>query len=129
MNIGAWFTRSETRQHRAPGEMLFMEGEQPAGVYILYSGRIDLLFAARNGKVKPLRVALPGQMLGVSTVVLARPHDCSATTRTACDIGFIEQDEFLGALADNPAIWFSVLRVLSSDVYAVYDDMRTLAVG
>ena len=35
--------------------------------------------------------------------------------------------EFRRALDDSPAVWFSVLRVLSNEVNAVYDDMRVMA--
>jgi CRP-like cAMP-binding protein len=115
---------SETRQRRDAGEMLFLEGETPAGVYILHSGEVELLFATRNGNAKPLRVATHGQILGLSSVVMRRPHDCSAIARTLCQVGFIGRDEFIKSLNDTPSIWLSVLRMLSSDVNAVYDDMR-----
>ena len=110
-----------------PGETIFREGETPRGVYVLQSGQVDLLFTARNGNVKPLRVAEAGQMLALSSVVAHGDHDCTATARTNCEIGFIDRDDFLRALDDCPGVWFSVLRLLSSDVNAVYDDMRTLA--
>jgi cAMP-binding proteins - catabolite gene activator and regulatory subunit of cAMP-dependent protein kinases len=116
---------ASTRQHRAAGEMLFVEGEMPAGVYVLHSGEVDLLFMNRHGSAKPLRVATPGQILGLSSVVMRHPHDCSAIARTPCEVGFTGGDEFLQSLHDKPATWLSVLRMLSSDVNAVYDDMRT----
>ncbi|MEO8033015.1 MAG: cyclic nucleotide-binding domain-containing protein [Acidobacteriota bacterium] len=127
--IEAPLTSSERLQNRVAGEMLFQEGEDPAGVYVVHSGSVDLLFSPRTGAAKPLRVASPGQILGLSAVVMQRPHDCSATARDTCEIGFIPREEFLRVLAERPTVWFSVLRLLSRDVNAVYDDMRTLAVG
>jgi CRP-like cAMP-binding protein len=112
-----------------PGETIFREGERPDGVYILQEGTVDLLFASRNGNVKPLRLAQAGQILGLSCVVTQRNHDCTAVARTRCELGFIERDAFLRMLDDSPAVWFSVLRLLSNDVNAVYDDMRTLVSG
>ena len=109
------------------GETLFREGEEPCGVQVLRSGEVDLVFSSRNGNAKALRAAQPGQILGLSCVVTRRPHDCTATARTACEVGFIERDEFLRMLEDRPAVWFSVLRFLSNDVNAAYDDMRLLA--
>lgn len=121
-------TRHERLQRWAPGQILFREGDEPRGVYVLHSGEVDLTFASRKGNVKPLRVAAAGQMLALSSVVGGRPHDCSAVARTSCRVGFIERDEFLRTLDESPAIWFSVLRMLSSDINAAYDDMRNLAV-
>lgn len=104
--------------------MLFMEGETPAGVYVLHSGEVTLLFMKRDGNAKPLRVATPGQILGLSSVVMRRPHDCSAVARTPCEVGFIGRDELLQSLHDTPAMWLNVLRRLSSDVNAIYGDIR-----
>ena len=109
------------------GETLFREGETPRGVYVLHSGTVDLLFSARDGSTKPLREAQPGQILGLSCLVTKRPHDCTATAAEPCEVAFIERDDFLHALDESPAVWFSVLRVLSSEVNAVYNDIRTMA--
>jgi len=118
---------SETLLRVRPGDTIFREGEMPRGVYVLRSGKVDLLFFARNGAAKPLRVAEPGQILGLSCVVTNRNHDCTAVAHTSCEIGFIERDDFLRMLDESPAVWFSVLRFLSNDVNAVYGDMRALA--
>jgi CRP-like cAMP-binding protein len=119
----------ERIEHRAAGETLFREGETPAGVYVLRAGDVELVFAPREGEPKPLRVVNPGRILGLSSVVMQHPHDCSAVARTECEIGFVEREEFLRSLEKTPAIWLSVLRMLSNDVNAVYDDMRSLAIG
>lgn len=116
----------ETLLRFKAGETLFREGETPAGVHILQAGEVDLLFSSRTGNVKPLRVAQPGQILGLSCLVTDRAHDCTAIARTACEVAFIERDEFLRTLDESPTVWFSVLRLLSSDINAVYDDMRHL---
>ena len=125
--IGTALADSETQLHVMPGETIFREGETPRGVYVLESGTADLLFSSRNGDAKPLRVAEAGQILGLSCVVTQRNHDCTAIASTPCEIGFIGRDDFLRILDDRPAVWFSVLRLLSSDVNAVYEDMRVLA--
>ena len=117
----------ETLVRFRTGETLFREGEQPRGVYVLHSGTVQLLFAGKNGSVKPLRETQPGQILGLSCVVTQRPHDCTATAAEPCQVAFIERDQFLRTLDASPAVWFSVLRILSSEVNAAYDDMRVIA--
>jgi len=109
--------------------MLFSEGQIPDGVYVLHAGAVELVFAPRAGQPKPLRVVNPGRILGLSSVVMRHPHDCSAVARTECEVGFVEREEFLRSIEKTPAIWLSVLRMLSTDVNAVYDDMRSLALG
>jgi CRP/FNR family transcriptional regulator len=117
----------ETLVHFRAGETLFREGDDPEGVFVLLSGMVHLLFAAKNGTPKPLRVAMPGQILGLSCVVTDRRHDCTATAVEDCEVAYIGREDFMRAVDRSPAVWFSVLRVLSTEVNAVYDDIRVLA--
>ncbi len=115
-------------QHLQPGEAVFGQGDKARGVYLLYSGEVNLVCSSRTGQEKTLRVAGPGQILGVSAVVANHLHEFSAIAKSPSLLGYICRDSFLRALETNPAIWFSVLNVLSSDVNSVYEDRRALSV-
>lgn len=117
----------EKTQAAARGQILFREGEEPNGVYFLHSGQVDLVFAARNGDSKSLRVAEDGQILGLSSVVSRRPYDCTATAKTAAVVGFIPTDVFQRLLDQQPNVWLAVLKLISADVNACWDCMRTLS--
>jgi CRP-like cAMP-binding protein len=108
----------ETLQHRQAGTILFNEGDQPRGIYLIHFGTVDLLMRARNGHWKRMRVASAGDILGIESVVALRPNDATARAITSCDLGFIERESFLRVLDERPAIWFSVLRLLSQGVNA-----------
>lgn len=116
----------QTLERWPAGRVLFREGEEPRGIYFLQSGNIDLVFSARNGYAKPLRVAEPGHILGLSAIVSQRTHDYSATTRTACEVGFVDRKKFLDYVDHSPAVWFNVLQLLSEDVNACYDCIRSI---
>jgi len=122
-------SRHEKAEGWPTGSILFREGEQPRGVYIIHSGEIDQLFSARNGHTKPLLTAGPGQILGLSCVVSGKSHNCSATARTPSVTGFIERDRFTALLAEQPALWWSILQILSTDINSCYDCMKTLTVS
>ena len=109
------------------GQVLFREGEEPRGLYFLHSGQVDLLFASRTGDTKTLRVAEAGQILGLSCIVSRKPHDCTATCKTSCNVGFIDREAFQRLLEEKPGLWFTVLQMISADVNACWDCMRTLA--
>ena len=126
-NLETTLAGQETLIRYRKGETLFREGDIPIGVYILRSGCVKLLFAPRNGTAKPLREAHPGQILGLSCVVTLRDHDCTAIASSDCEVAFVRREDLLHVLQKSPAAWFSVLHVLSSEVCAVYDDMRLLA--
>lgn len=111
------------------GEVIFREGEPARGIYIVYSGSIDLVFSARSGLKKTLRTVLPGDVLGLSEVVSKVPHDCTATTRSGAKIGFVPIELLQRELETTPALWFSIARYLSADVDSCWASMRTLAVS
>lgn len=114
-------------QRYEPDTVLFRERHDPDGLFIIDSGEVDLCFASRNGVGKALRIAETGQVLGLSELVLNHPYECTATIRTSCVIRFIPRALFLKALERSPALWYTVLTVLSHHVGTVYDDMRALA--
>lgn len=117
----------ETLQTVPAGKVLFSEGTQPEGVYFIHSGEVDLSFSSpRSGEAKALLVAGSGQILGLACVVSGRIHDSSAKTRTTCVVGFIDKQAFLRLLDEMPALWLSVLQMISTNINACWDCMRNL---
>jgi len=110
-----------------PGTVLFREGTEPDGVYYLHSGEVDLRFSSpKSGQVKSLLLAEAGEILGLTSVMADRRYDCSATTRTTCVTGFVEKHQFLRLLEEKPALWLTVLRMISSNITACWECMRAL---
>jgi CRP/FNR family transcriptional regulator, cyclic AMP receptor protein len=117
----------QTLQHRPAGTILFNEGDQPFGIYLIHSGTVELLMRARNGNWKRMRTTSDGGILGLESVVSLRSNVATARTITSCDLGFIERESFLRVLDESPAIWSSVLRLLSQGVNASYNSLRNVA--
>ncbi len=111
------------------GRTLFYEGEDPRGVYVIHSGDVDLIFSAKDGRAKTLRVAHTGQILGLSSVFSHRPHDYTATVRSTSDLGYVDEAAFHKLLETSPALLFGVLRLLSEDVSSCYECMREIALA
>ncbi|HEX7706522.1 MAG TPA: cyclic nucleotide-binding domain-containing protein [Thermoanaerobaculia bacterium] len=118
----------ETLNVAGPGTLLFQEGAEPEGVYFLHSGEVDLCFSSpKSGEAKSLLVADAGQILGLASLVSGRHLDCTATTRSTCITGFIPKDRFLSLLDEKPALWLTVLRMISSNINSCWDCMRSLS--
>ena len=114
----------ETLRHAPPGTILFEEGDQPLGIYVVHSGSIDLLFHARSSELKRVRSATAGEILGLDSVVSCRANDYTARVITACRVGFIDKETFSKILDDSPGLWLDVLRLLSHEINASYDSLR-----
>ncbi|HEX6086751.1 MAG TPA: Crp/Fnr family transcriptional regulator [Thermoanaerobaculia bacterium] len=113
----------ETLHDLPAGKLLFREGEPADGVYVLHSGGVALAFSN-----KPMVVLGPGEIVGLTTVMSNRAHDCSAVTHGACVVGFVEKAVFLRLLDEQPALWLTVLRMISENINACWQSMRALAV-
>jgi len=111
------------------GNVIFREGEQPRGVFVLYEGSVDLEFSARNGAKKALRTANPPEIVGLIDAVANTPHTCTATIRTESKIGFVSIEELRRQLDESPALWLTIAKYLSADVESCWAEMRTLAVA
>ena len=52
------------------GAVLFAEGQRPRGVYILCDGRAKISVASAEGKTLVLKIAGPGDVLGLNSVLM-----------------------------------------------------------
>src|SRR5436305_6572564 len=59
------------------GSLLFVEGEQPRGVFILCSGRAKLTTSSSEGKTLIVKIAEVGEVLGASATILGKPYEVS----------------------------------------------------
>ncbi len=119
--------RHQTVEVWPRGRTLFFEGEDPRGVYLIHSGSVELIFSARDGRTKALRIARAGQIIGLSSVFSHRAQDYTATVSSTCNLGFVDEKTFHSLLESTPSMLFEVLRLLSEDVNACYDCMREIA--
>jgi len=67
-------------RRRPKGSILFFEGEAANGVYVLFEGRANVLTVNTGGKTLILRVALPGDVLGLNSVLAGTSHAVTVET-------------------------------------------------
>ena len=109
------------------GEVIFREGERPRGIFVLYSGTIDLIFSSRSGISKSLRTSTPGAIVGLSDAIADTPHDCTATARSGAKIGYVPIDALRRQLQETPELWLTIAKFLSADLDSCWASMRTLS--
>ena len=71
---------------RLRGESLFQEDETPKCVFVICSGRVKLSISSREGKKAILRIAGPGEILGLSSAMSGTPHETSAEALELCHV-------------------------------------------
>jgi CRP/FNR family cyclic AMP-dependent transcriptional regulator len=86
-------------KHTYPGSsVLFMEGQQARGAYVLCSGSVKLSTTSREGKILILKMAAPGEVLGLSAVISSRRYEVTATTAVPCRVNFLHADALISFL-------------------------------
>jgi CRP/FNR family cyclic AMP-dependent transcriptional regulator len=95
------------------GSAVFIEGQPPKGVYVLCSGRAKLSAYSEEGKAIILRVAEPGDVLGLSAVVSGSPYEKTAHVIDDCFIGFVKRKDFERFIETHHEAALNALRQMS----------------
>lgn len=114
-----------SRMH-ARGTVLFSEGQPSRGVYVVRSGSAKLSISSEQGRVVILRVALPGDLLGVSAVLSGTPYEATAETLEPCRIDFIARDEFIPLHDTSKDVSDEVLHALKQELTELLERTRLL---
>jgi CRP/FNR family cyclic AMP-dependent transcriptional regulator len=63
------FDKIKYRASYPAGAVLFVEGQSPRGIYMLYKGRVKLSTTSAGGKTLILKISPPGEVLGTHATV------------------------------------------------------------
>lgn len=111
------------------GSLLFSEGEMPRGVYILCNGRAKITTSSAEGKTLIMRIAKPGEILGVSATVLGQPYEVSAQTLETSQLNFVKRNDFLRLLNTNAEVCLNAVRQLSAKYHDAQREIRSLGLA
>ncbi len=111
------------------GAMLFIEGQQPRGVFVLCTGRVKLSTSSREGKTIITKISDPGDVLGLNAVVSDRPYEVTGEMMEPGQANFIPRDSLLHFLKEFPEVAVKVAQQLSRNYFVAYEEIRTLGLA
>jgi CRP/FNR family cyclic AMP-dependent transcriptional regulator len=111
------------------GSLLFVEGEEPRGVFILCSGRAKLTTSSTEGKTLIIKIADIGEVLGASATILGRPYEVSAETIEPSQLNFIKRDDFMTFLGNHVDACMHTAQQLSEKYQAAQREIRSLGLS
>ena len=106
--------------------MLFIEGQQPRGVFVLCTGKAKLSTTSREGKTIITKVSEPGDVLGLNATISNYPYEVTAEMIEPGQANFITRDALLQFLRENGEVAVRVAEQLSRNYYTAYEEIRTL---
>jgi CRP/FNR family transcriptional regulator len=111
------------------GAILFVEGQEPRGVFILCSGRVKLFGTAATGKALIFRIAESGEIIGLPSTLSEKPYEVTAEALEPTQANFIRRDQFLGLLRAHGDAALKVAEMLSDIYYATCREVRYLGLA
>jgi CRP/FNR family transcriptional regulator len=108
------------------GSVLFVEGQTPRGVFFLCEGRAKVSVTSPEGKTVVLRIAQPGELLGVDAAITGRPYEGTAETIERCRVDFVGCADLLRILDRDKQAYFGVVQSLSNKFSGVVNQFRVL---
>jgi CRP/FNR family cyclic AMP-dependent transcriptional regulator len=108
------------------GAVLFMEGQEPRGLFVLCQGRVKLSVCASDGKTLILRIAEAGELLGLGAAVSGKPYEAAAETQEPCQVNFIEREGLARLMREHSELALQVAEHLSETYNNACREIRSL---
>jgi CRP-like cAMP-binding protein len=99
----------------SPDRVLFRQGEEPVGVYILRKGLAKLTSRSDGDAILSVQAG-PGSLLGVPAVVGGKPYSLTAEAMAGAELSLLRSNDFVHLMHTEPALSFRVLQVLAEEV-------------
>jgi CRP/FNR family transcriptional regulator len=108
------------------GAIIFMEAQSARGVYVLRKGRVKLLTTNSDGRTLIMKIAKPGEALGLNSVITGKPYDLTAEILQPAELAFIPRADFLKCITEHGDACMHFASHLSRDCQAAYDLVRSI---
>jgi CRP/FNR family cyclic AMP-dependent transcriptional regulator len=127
--VMATFQRLKFTLVHPAGATLFVEGQECRGIYIICKGRVKLSANSKDGQTMILKVAQPGEVLGLSATISGIPYETSAETGQPCQLNFVKRDDFLKFLAQHGDACMQAAIQMSRECQHAYQQLRSFTMS
>jgi CRP/FNR family transcriptional regulator, dissimilatory nitrate respiration regulator len=95
------------------GQIIFSEGDEGIGFYVLISGKVKVFKLSPEGKEQILHVLEPGEPFGEAAVFAGQPFPAHAETLEKSRIFFFPRAAFIELIKGDPSMALNMLAILS----------------
>jgi len=123
------FNRLGTIREVKGGAVVFEEETPVGSVFVICHGRVKLSSTSQQGKTLILKIALPGDVLGLGAVISGSPYEVTAETIEPTQLKAISREEFLAFLHKYGEVSLHAAQSLSEEYRTAFYDARRLALS
>lgn len=106
--------------------VLFGEGRPVRGIYILCDGRAKISIGSESGKRLTLRIAGPGEVLGLGAVLSNTPYEVTAEVLDDSQVAFVRRKDLVKFLREHSMVCMQIVHMLSQDLHGAYERVRNI---
>ena len=120
------FDRLSRRKRYAKGSALLVEGQPARGVYVLCAGRAKIAITSAEGRKLIVRIARPGDLLGIHATLSGHSYETTAETLTPCEVDFISRRQLLELLDKEKSYGLRIAIAVSKEFSEFVEQARVL---
>lgn len=113
----------------AKGTQLFLEDQPCGSVFVICTGQVKLFCTSKEGKNLILKIALPGDVLGLGAMLAGAKYEVTAEVIEPTQLKRIRREEFLLFLKEHGEGSMHAAQALSEEYKAAFFDVRRLALS
>lgn len=110
------FSKTKVFHFYKKGQLIFHEGNYPAGLYCIFSGKVKVYKLGPDSREQIVRLAKPGKVLGYRALLSNDKYYASATALEDTHVCFFPKASFLELLQQNLPFALKTVELLSSDL-------------
>jgi hypothetical protein len=99
-----FFERPMVREEFDAGEVVFEQGTPSYSIYLVKSGRVDLVAKNAKGEEKTVASFGPGRYVGFAALIKGAPHKFTAKAQVASTVVRIRPTEFIELFSEIPEL-------------------------
>ncbi|WP_084066689.1 Crp/Fnr family transcriptional regulator [Desulfocicer vacuolatum] len=101
------------RKKYKKGELIFNEGDEGNGFYIVETGKVKIFKLSFGGKEQILHIYGPGKPFGEVPVFTGKNFPATAQAVVGSTLIFFPRKDFIARITENPSLALNMLAVLS----------------
>ena len=107
-------------------EVIFMEGDECGGLYIIRTGRVKILRSSSQGKEQIIKILKPGDLLGFEVFYDGRVYKNTAVAMEECELCYIDKNIFFQILEKEPSVAKKFILAMGEELNHAYERIGNL---
>jgi len=107
------------------GNMVFREGDQPGGIYLVLKGQIKILLQTGHGREKVIDLIAAGGSFGEPALLLDRPQPANAEAASDAELLYLGRTAVLHEIRENPQFAKRMIGSLAGRMYGYVENMKS----